>query len=87
MQDMVSNICKSHGLNYNFCNTVKIIVKWNQSGKNFSVNEGVLSKADLEPLTEADLVKGSQLLMDMKNKSYPVTVQGITSSVKHKRSI
>ena len=69
MQDMVSNICKSHGLDYNFCKTGKIIVKCNQSGKIFSVNVGVLSKADLEPLTEADLVKGSQLLMDMNNKS------------------
>ena len=67
MQDMVSSICKSHGLNYNFCNTGKIIAKCNQSGKIFNAKVGVLSKADLEALTEADLVQGSQLLMDMKN--------------------
>lgn len=36
-----------------------------------------LSRADLEPLTEKDLLKGCQLLMDMKKKSYPVTVEKV----------
>lgn len=52
----------------------RICVKCNQSGKAFTVKVNVLSREDLEPLTENDLVKGSQLLMD---KSYPVTVEKV----------
>jgi hypothetical protein len=55
----------------------KIIVKCNQSGKIYTVKVNVLSRADMEPLTEEDLIKGSQLLMDMRKRSYPVTVEKV----------
>lgn len=57
----------------------KVCVKCNQSGKLFNVKVEVLSREDMEPLGETDLYKGSQLLMEMKKKSYPVTVEKVIS--------
>ena len=52
----------------------KVSVKCNQTNKKFKVDTSTLSCDDGEPLTEDDLVKGSQLLMELDKKSWPVTV-------------
>lgn len=51
----------------------KFSVKCNQSGKLYTVKVNSLSRKDEQPLTTTDLEKGSQLLMDYRKKSYPVT--------------
>ena len=54
-------------------------MKCNQSGKHFKVKTVALSTADSEPLTlMKELEKGTQLLLDINKKSYPVTVIKVT---------
>lgn len=55
-------------------------VKCNQTNKKFKVDASVLSRENGEPLTEADLVVGGQLLMDYNKKSWPVSVMKIEES-------
>lgn len=52
----------------------KVSVKCNQTGKLFRVKVTTLSRNDDDDLTMDDLVEGSQLLLTMSGKSYPVTV-------------
>ena len=59
-----------------------MVVKCNQSGKEYTVKVGALSRADLDEITPEDLTRGSQLLIDYGKKSYPVTVQRIKSASK-----
>lgn len=49
-------------------------MKCNQTGKLFRVKVTTLSRNDDDDLTMDDLVEGSQLLLTMSGKSYPVTV-------------
>lgn len=52
----------------------KIQVKCNQSGKIIKTKITSLSNEEGDYLTAADLVPGSQLILDCDKKSYPVTV-------------
>lgn len=59
--------------------TEKVCVKCNQTGKVFKVDSTALTRGDNESMTMDDLVEGSQLLLQMNKKSYPVTVRRIIS--------
>ena len=59
--------------------TEKVCVKCNQTGKVFKVNSTALTRGVNENMTMADLVEGSQLLLQTNKKSYPVTVWRIIS--------
>lgn len=62
--------------------TERVNVKCNQTGKIFKEKVSTLSREDLqEPLTAADFLRGSQLLMDINKKSYPVTVQKVVTLI------
>ena len=52
----------------------KVHVKYNQTGKVLKTKLSFLSKEDFGLLTLDDLAEGSQLILDMDKKSYPVTV-------------
>ena len=47
-------------------------MKCSQTGKLHTVKLRDLSREDCEPLTKSDLTKGSDLMMKMKGKLYPV---------------
>ena len=47
-------------------------MKCSQTGKLHQVKLKDLSREDCEPLTKEDLVKGSELMVEMKGKVYPV---------------
>ena len=49
-----------------------VVVKCSQTGKLHHVKLKDLSREDCEPLTKDDLVKGSELMADMKGKIYPI---------------
>lgn len=49
-------------------------VKCNQTGKVFKVKVTSLSRVDDGNMSAEDLAEGSQLLMNMNRKEYPVTV-------------
>lgn len=49
-------------------------VKCNQTGKGFKVKVASLSRVDDGNMSAVDLAEGSQLLMKMNRKEYPVTV-------------
>ena len=49
-------------------------VKCNQTGKVLKVRGSLLSRSDDGNMTKADLAEGSQLLLMMDRKEYPVTV-------------
>ena len=49
-------------------------VKCNQTGKVFKVKVTSLSRVDDGNMSVEDLAEGSQLLMNMNRKEYPVTV-------------
>lgn len=51
----------------------KVVVKCNQNGKESVVKTKDLSNHNNGPLSKGDLTKGSQLLLNYKGKSYPVT--------------
>ena len=51
----------------------QVFVKCNQNGKESFVKTKDLSTEGNRPLSKGDLVKGSQLLLNFKGKSYPVT--------------
>ena len=46
----------------------------NQTGKSIKTSTDSLSKENSDPLTEKDLVSGSQLLLTSGGKEYPVTI-------------
>ena len=48
------------------------VVKCSQTGKLHQVKIKDLSREDCEPLTKEDLVKGSELMLEIKGKIYPV---------------
>ena len=50
-----------------------VFVKCNQNGKESLVKTKYLTTKSNGPLKESDLVKGSQLLLTHKEKTYPVT--------------
>ena len=50
-----------------------MVVKCNQNGKESSVKIKDLFKDYDTPLTRKDLVKGAQLMLNYKEKMYPVT--------------
>ena len=54
--------------------TEKVSVKCNQTGKVFKVKVASLSRVDDGNMSAEDLAEGSQLLMNMNRKEYPVTV-------------
>lgn len=60
----------------------KVTVKCNQTGKLFKVRVSSLSRSDDGHLSRTDLVEGSQLLMRMNRKEYPITVQNVSVSPK-----
>ena len=47
-------------------------MKCSQTGKLHQVKIKDLSREDCEPLTKEDLVKGSELMLEIKGKIYPV---------------
>ena len=49
-----------------------MVVKCAQTSKLHSVKIKDLSRGDCEPLTKKDLTKGSNLIIEMKGKLYPV---------------
>ena len=49
-------------------------VKCNQTGKVSKVKVSLLSRSDDGHMTRTDLMDGSQLLLRMNKKEYPVTV-------------
>ena len=49
-----------------------VVVKCSQTGKLHQVKIKDLSREDCEPLTKEDLVKGSELMLEIKGKIYPV---------------
>lgn len=49
-----------------------VVVKCPQTGKLHQVKLKDLSREDCESLTKDDLVKGSELMVEMKGKIYPV---------------
>ena len=53
----------------------KVTVKCNQTGKLFKARVSSLSRSDDGQMSTTDLAEGSQLLMKMNRKEYPVTVQ------------
>lgn len=56
-------------------------MKCNQTGKVFKVKVAALTRCDDSNMTMDDLAEGSQLLMIMNKKSYPITVQKIISAL------
>ena len=56
-------------------------MKCNQTGKVIKVKVAALTRCDDGNMTLGDLTEGSQLLMIMNKKSYPVTVQKIISAL------
>ena len=54
--------------------TEKVSVKCNQTGRLFKVKGTSLSRGDDGNMSMKDLAEGSQLLMKMNKKEYPVTV-------------
>lgn len=64
-----------------FVSTGKLGVKCNQTGKVYKVKTTSLLKENADPLSKEDLVEGTQLLLTMHNKSYPVTFQKVLSEV------
>ena len=59
----------------------KVYVKCNQTGKVYKVKVTALARTDEEDMTMDDLVQGSQLLLTLNKKSYPVTVQKVVSAL------
>lgn len=57
-----------------YSSTEKVSVKCNQTGKVFKVKVASLSRVDDGNMSADDLAEGSQLLMNMNRKEYPVTV-------------
>lgn len=56
-------------------------MKCNQTGKVFKVKVAALTRCDDSNMTMEDLAEGSQLLMVMNKKSYPITVQKVISAL------
>ena len=55
-------------------------MKCNQTNKVFKSKVNSLSKEDGESLTKSDFNEGSQLLMEMGKKHWPVTVEKVVSA-------
>ena len=53
----------------------RVSVRCNQTGKIFKAKVSSLSRSDDGNVSAEDLVEGSQLLMKLNKKEYPVTVR------------
>jgi len=62
--------------------TEKVNVKCNQTGRCFKVKVEQLSLESGHGVTEEHLVKGAQLLLDYKSKTYPVSVMDFLEATK-----
>ena len=60
----------------------KVTVICNQTGKVFKVKVEQLSLESGHELTEGHLVKGAQLLLDYKSKTYPVSLMNSVEATK-----
>jgi hypothetical protein len=56
------------------CETEKVEVKCNQTGKVLKASVKALSLENGQAISESDLKKGAELLLDYNKKSFPVTI-------------
>ena len=75
-------MCILHLSSFVCSSTEKVSVKCNQTGKVFKVKVASLSRVDDGNMSADDLAEGSQLLMNMNRKEYPVTVLKDRSTLK-----
>ena len=62
-------------------NIESVVMKCSQTGKLHTVKLRDLSREDREPLAKSDLVKGSDLMVEMKGKLYPVKIAQFKDSM------
>lgn len=52
--------------------TEEVLLRCSQTGRKIKARVGDLSREDMRPLSEEDLVKGSRLIADVEDSTYPV---------------